>query len=220
MEAKTSTPKNLVIDLVTELNQDAAFTFHRAHLGDFILPLPRNSFEEITKHRQAFVVEADGQIAGFCYVKPDGKELDDVARWEFGGLYLEPALRGQGIANVLSAVAIAQVTRADPKPVMAYVHRENTDGLDLLVQRLGFEAQDQVIRIGPDELKGHLRRDGSGFATAHVLQLPDTSQTRVAAILERFANDPANPSQPTTLTLAEGLFPSLLPQGIADACQS
>ncbi|KAF2775055.1 hypothetical protein STPH1_7242 [Streptomyces sp. OM5714] len=156
--------------------------------------MPSAAFQRMVGAGQLVAVERRGQIAGLCYVKPDGKELDSVSRWEFGGLHLSPVLRGQGLGTLLSAVAITAVTRADPKPVMGYVHQDNPAGLGLLVHSLGFVVTDQKVRLGPDEAPGHLRRDSAGFATAHVLQLPDAARTRLFAGLEHIGLDMDSPS--------------------------
>jgi len=202
------TPEALVIGPVTDVAHDAAFAFHRANLGDFILPLGPSTFQQIVEARQVVAIEHRGEVAGLCYVKPDGKELDDDARWEFGGLYLAPDLRGLGLGTVLSAVAIAAATAADRKPVMGYVHQANLDGLALLVHRLGFIVTDQTIRLGPDDAAGYLRRDSAGFATAKVLHLPDAAIVRIAADVERVASGARTHAMQFPVRLAGGLFPS------------
>lgn len=185
MEPTSHTPEALVISTVTAAGRDAAFAFHRTNLGEFILPLAPTTFHEMVEERQVVAIEREGEVVGLCYVKPDGKELDDVARWEFGGLHLAPALRGRGLGAMLSTVAIAAVTHGNRRPVMGYVHQDNHDGLGLLVHRLGFIVTDQTVRLGPDHAPGYLRRDSAGFATANVLRLPDAAMARIADDLER-----------------------------------
>ncbi|MDX3322935.1 GNAT family N-acetyltransferase [Streptomyces sp. ME03-5684b] len=199
MKPSARTPEALVITPVTNVTRNTAFEFHRSHLGEFMLPVTSTAFQQIVKARQMVVVERQGEIVGLCYVKPDGKELDTVSRWEFGGLHLSPALRGRGLGTLLSSVAITAVTRADPKPVMGYVHQDNPAGMGLLVHRLGFVVTDQKVRLGPDDAPGHLRRDSAGCATAHVLRLPDAARARLSDDLERIGLDSDSPSVPVTL---------------------
>ncbi|WP_331727936.1 GNAT family N-acetyltransferase (plasmid) [Streptomyces coelicoflavus] len=193
------TPEALVIAPVTNATRNAAFEFHRSTLGEFMLPVPPAAFQQMVEARQMVVVERQGQVAGLCYVKPDGKGLDAVPRWEFGGLHLVPGLRGRGLGTLLSAVAITAVTRADPKPVMGYVHQDNSAGMGLLVHSLGFVVTDQKVRLGPGDAPGHLRRDDAGFATAHVLRLPDAARARLSDGLEHIGLDVDSPSVPVTL---------------------
>ncbi|GGL84532.1 hypothetical protein GCM10010095_81660 [Streptomyces anthocyanicus] len=199
MKPSAHTSEALVITPVTKVIQSAAFEFHRTCLGAFMLPVPPAAFQRMVNARQLVAVERRGQIAGLCYVKPDGKELDSVSRWEFGGLHLSPVLRGRGLGTLLSAVAITAVTRADPKPVMGYVHRDNPAGMGLLVHSLGFVLTDQNVRLGPNDAPGHLRRDSAGFATAHILQLPDAARMRLSAGLEHIGLDMDSPSIPVTV---------------------
>ncbi|MFD2472282.1 GNAT family N-acetyltransferase [Amycolatopsis silviterrae] len=200
--------ESFVVGPVTDVSEDAAFAFHRDNLGDFILPLPRDTFRRIVEERQAIAVEQGGEIAGICYVKPDGKELDDVVRWEFGGLFLAPALRGLGLGALLSSVAIAAVARADGKPVMGYVHQDNQEGLGLLVRRLGFRMTGQTIRLGPDDAAGYLRRDSAGFAAANILRLPDAALARIADAVEHLDDGSRSRSGRIPVRLADGLFPA------------
>jgi len=184
VETSVHMPESFVVGPVTDASWDAAFAFHRDNLGEFIWPLPDNMFRQVIEEHQAIAVEQGGEIAGICYVKPDGKELDDVVRWEFGGLFLAPSLRGLGLGALLSSVAIAAVARADGRPVMGYVHQDNQEGLGLVVHRLGFRMPRRTIRLGPDDAAGYLRRDSAGFATANVLRLPDAAMARIADAVE------------------------------------
>lgn len=208
MEPTAHTPEDLIISTVTGATLDAAFAYHRANLGEFMLPLAPTAFRQIVEDDQMLAVERRGEIAGICYVKPDGKELDTVARWEFGGLHLSPVLRGRGLGTLLSTVAITSVTHADRKPVMGYVHRDNSEGMGLLVHRLGFVVTDRTVRLGPDDAPGHLRRDSAGFATAGVLRLPDAAIERLADRLEHLVDGSRGSSLPVLPRLSDGLFPS------------
>ncbi|MEF9915476.1 GNAT family N-acetyltransferase [Streptomyces sp. P5-A9] len=208
MKHSAHTPEALVIGPVADVTRDEAFAFHRANLGEFLLPLASATFQQIVEERQAFAIELRGYMAGLCYVKPDGKELDSVARWEFGGLYLAPALRGLGLGAVLSTVAIAAVTHAGRKPVMGYVHQDNHVGLGMLVRRLGFTMTDQTVRLGPHDASGHLRRDSDGCATAHVLCLPEAGMECIADDLEHLGDSSWSHATQLSLRLADGLFPS------------
>ncbi|MFF6995848.1 GNAT family N-acetyltransferase [Streptomyces sp. NPDC008313] len=214
MEPTTHTSEDLIIGTVTGTNLDAAFGFHHAHLGEFMLPLAPTAFRRIVEKDQMLAVERHGEIAGLCYVKPDGKELDTVPRWEFGGLHLSPALRGRGLGTLLSTVAIASVTHSDRKPVMGYVHQDNSAGMGLLVHRLGFAVTDRTIRLGPDDAPGHLRRDSAGFATANVLRLPDAATARLADRLEHLVDGSRGSSPPVRLRLRDVLFPAGLHEAV------
>lgn len=209
-EPSASTPETPIIGLATDATLDAALAFHRANLGEFILPLASTTFREIIEERQMITVERDGTITGLCYVKPDGKELDEVPRWEFGGLYLAPAARGLGLGTLLSKVAIAAVTHANRKPVMGYVHQENHEGLGLLIHRLGFTVTDQTVRLGPNHAPGYLRRDSAGFATANVLHLSRAGLARIADDLEYLCDGLSDHHTRISFRFAEGLFPSSL----------
>lgn len=208
VEISVHTPEPFVVGPVTDASWDAAFAFHRDNLGEFILPLSDDTFRQIVEERQAIAVEQGGEIAGICYVKPDGKEFDDVVRWEFGGLFLAPSLRGLGLGALLSSVAIAAVARADGKPVMGYVHQDNQESLGLLVHRLGFRMTRRTIRLGPDEAAGYLRRDSAGFATANVLSLPDAAMARIADVVEHLDDGLRSRSGRISVRLADGLFPA------------
>ncbi len=206
----------LSIAPVTAANRDAAFAFHQASLGEFLLPLAPETFRHVVDARQLFALEQPIGIAGLCYVKPDSKHVDDVPRWELGGLYLADTMRGLGLGVALSMVAIAAVTHADPKPIMAYVHQDHRDPLGLAIHRLGFVPTRQTIRLGPDEARGFLRRDAAGFAVADVLRLPEAALTRVADWLEGFDGSVAGRDAHTSLRLADGLFPSGLSEIASD----
>ncbi|WP_033295493.1 GNAT family N-acetyltransferase [Amycolatopsis jejuensis] len=171
-----------VVAEVTDATWEAAFAFHLANIGEFVLPLTSAAVRQMVEARQLFAVLDGGKIVGLCYAKPDGKELDDVARWELGGLHLAPELRGRGIGVALCAIVIAAVVYVEPKPVMGYVHQANTEVRGLL-ERLGFGKTGQVIRLGPDEAPGYLRRDEAGFATADVFRLADGALARIGADL-------------------------------------
>ncbi|WP_399896489.1 GNAT family N-acetyltransferase [Streptomyces sp. BBFR51] len=173
-----------------------------------MLPLAATTFQQIVGASRMIAVERRGAVVGLCYVAPDGKGLDTVARWEFGGLHLSPALRGRGLGTLLSTVAIAAVTHTDTKPVMGYVHQANPDGMGLLVRRLGFLVTDRTVRLGPDDAPGYLRRDSAGCATAHVLRLPDAAKARLADSLEHFGSGPGDSSLSASPRLSESLFPS------------
>lgn len=159
--------------------------FTSGGLGEFLLPLSPGEFQNLVNARQVFGLRHRDEIAGLCYVKPDGKELDDVPRWEFGGVYLDPSLRGLGLGVALSAVAIAGVTDADRKPVMAYIHQDNHEPRGL-VRRLGFVSTGRTVSLAPDEARGYLRRDAAGIAVADVLELSESGLARIADCLDRF----------------------------------
>nr|WP_221382877.1 GNAT family N-acetyltransferase [Actinoplanes polyasparticus] len=156
---------------VAPTGRDAAYDFHTSSLGDFVLPMARNQFFELVDAGQLLSLHRDAELVGLCYFAPDGKGLDEIARWELGGLHLAPIARGFGLATVLLKVAVAEALCAEPRPVMGYVHQEN-EAVRSVLLRLGFAPTGRTLRLGPDEARGFLRRDAAGLTTADVLTIP------------------------------------------------
>ncbi|GIJ46781.1 hypothetical protein Val02_36670 [Virgisporangium aliadipatigenens] len=185
---------------VTASEAGSAFALHIASLGEFMLPIGRDAFDELVAAGQLFALARRGALVGICYVKPDGKNLDEVPRWEYGGVHVSPDLRRTGLGTALSAVAVAAVSHDAPKPVMAYVHQANLEPLAMIVGRLGFVFTGKSIRLGPEQAPGYLRRDADGYATADVLELPPHAVGRLADGLELLDR--------RTVRLADDLFPT------------
>lgn len=164
---------------VTSREQRAAFAFHREHLGDFLLPIDRRRFAELADQRRLHALGRDGLIVGLCYVRPDANGRDPNAGWEYGGLYLDPAVRGHGHAVALSTDALRCALREALRPVRAYVHHEHRGTIRPLLDRLGFVSTGLSISLGPEEAPGYLRRDQAGVARADVLELTGEAVDRI-----------------------------------------
>ncbi|MFI5843869.1 GNAT family N-acetyltransferase [Catenuloplanes sp. NPDC051500] len=175
----------LRIGQVRREERDDVFGFHQSFIGEFLLPLTPEAFAELVEAGTLLAVHRDDRIVGVCYVKPDGKNLDDVLRWEIGGIHLDPAVRGYGLGEALTAVRITQAIGIAPRPVMAYVHRENREPRGYL-RRLGFADTGRTVRLGPTDAAGYLRRDAAGDAVADVLTLAPPALSRLATWLEDF----------------------------------
>lgn len=137
-------PQELTICHAKQEHRDAAHAFHVEHAGEHLWARSVEHFQELIDGRNLFIVRSADAVHGLCYVVFDEEES------EFGGVYLDDALRGKGIAAALGRTAIASLyISASPHSLIAHVHEENDLPRDLL-QRLGFEATPCQIVAPPD----------------------------------------------------------------------
>jgi hypothetical protein len=104
----------LVVAPVTGATRDAVFAYHRANLGEFLLPLVPSTVQEVVEARQMITLERGGEIAGLCYVKPDGKNLDvrrDSARFATTRVLRLPAAGLTRIAHKVERLGGSSIHR-------------------------------------------------------------------------------------------------------------
>jgi GNAT superfamily N-acetyltransferase len=184
-----------------------AFAFHHQNAGEFLWPRTPEQFRELVDARQLFILRDVGEVAGLCYVKPD----EDAAQWEFGGIFVHPALRGRGAAGALGRVAISAAYQLDePNELIAHVHEANPDPRGLLVNQLGFVATGEQEGPPPEMAPQSMRRNEEGLVVGDVFRFERAELAGFADWFEAFDGTLAGRGGVRTpLALTDDLFEDL-----------
>lgn len=125
-------------------------SFHINSAGEYVWPRTLAQLENMVRDRAVFVVEHKGALVGMAYTRHD----PDQDRWEFGGAFVDPDHRSNGLAGGLARVAlIAHFSVDDPpegEPLIAHVHEFNPSPIREILSALGFE------RTGTETPPSHL----------------------------------------------------------------
>jgi GNAT superfamily N-acetyltransferase len=96
--------------------------FYLRNPSDFIFPRSQSDLEQLATDAALFATSVGTQVVAACYMKA----LDTGSDYELGGILVDPSARGQGLAAVTAATALASViVMAQPDTVLAHVHELN-----------------------------------------------------------------------------------------------
>lgn len=154
--------------------------FHVQNAGEFMWPRDEAEFNDLVEGRELFLLFDRGTVRGICYCSPG----DD--RWEFGGIYVVPALRGRGAAVALGRVAIGLAYAYDsPTKLIAHVHEFNSAPRNLLTEQLGFVDTGQS-EVPPIEPPKSMRRNDAGQVVGDVFEFQPNALSEFADWFEQF----------------------------------
>lgn len=161
--------------------RDPTFAFHLAHADEYIWPRTAQEFERLIDELLVYIVLApDGSLRGLCYVREENGE------WEFGGVYLEPVVRGRGLARVLGHSALGTAFALQrPERLIAHVHEFNEAPRKLL-PALGFRVTGEKAMPPVDLAPETMRRNANGEIVGDVYEYDRSSLICTIEWLESF----------------------------------
>jgi hypothetical protein len=143
-------------------------------------PRDEAEFNALVEARELFLLLDGEDVRGICYCSPG----DD--RWEFGGIYVDPDLRGRGAAAALGRVAIGLAYAYDePTSLIAHVHEFNDAPRNLLTKQLGFvdTGRSEVPSV---EAPVSMRRNAAGDVVGQVFEFQPVTLKGFADWFEQF----------------------------------
>jgi RimJ/RimL family protein N-acetyltransferase len=173
--------------LVSEV--DEVFETHRQNITPFIWPRDEGFFRDRIERGELFLIRnAEDRCVGTSYVLTEDCEPTAPKPREFGGLFLDEAVRGRALAGWMGVVALATTYTLDVDtnrfpPVIAHVHMENRAPHKVLA-RLGFEPTSTVQL--PGDAPANMKRDDEGFVRGDELHFLPLRLHQLADKLERF----------------------------------
>lgn len=149
-----------VMRLVLDGRASKILAFHKKHITHHLFPRTLEDFESLVGSQSLFeIVEVSGskdKIVGICYIMEGEDPIDFSERYEFGGIFILPKFQGLGLATALGILSLSQYCVYDPPTgkIIAHVHENNEDPINLLTTRLGFALTGQETI--PDEIAAKL----------------------------------------------------------------
>lgn len=180
--------------VAVEERLQAVLDFHTAHLTEHLWPRTAEEFRKLAVNESLLeIVELPNNLAtperivGMAYVALGSEPDSNDERAEFGGIFVEEACRGLGLAKVLGIVAISNYFVTDPPcgRLIAHVHEFNELPRALLQGSLGFVRQGQ--EIPPTHIvPATLQRNANGEVVGHLFVFDRTKLEQFAEWIEKF----------------------------------
>lgn len=172
---------------------DTAFAFYQSFSTEFLWPRTVDEIGSMAEDGQLFAAADANRVLACCYMKPlEGGDINDVLRrvidvdnaYEFGGVLVDDAARGQKIGSTLGRVSLAAVSAmASPSGVIAHVHEENELPRPLL-ERLGFGVTGE--KDGPPFVPPGMKTNSEGKVVGDVYRFEFGRFADIADWLEAF----------------------------------
>ena len=176
------------------LETDAVFGFYQSFSTEFLWPRTVNEIKSMAEDGQLFAAADPNRIVACCYMRPlvDGDvngvlrhviDVDDA--YEFGGVLVDGAARGQKIGSTLGRMSLAAVSAmASPSGIIAHVHEENELPRPLL-NRLGFRVTGE--KDGPPFAPPGMKTNSEGNVVGDVYRFEFGRFADIATWLEEYA---------------------------------
>lgn len=173
------------VQLVTSSRVHLVLDFHHSHAGQYLWPKTLEDLQRFAEDGLLYELTLNEVIIGCCYISADNKP-EGSQTYEYGGVFLLPEYRNQGLAGALGKICIANlfVTDTCSPNLIAHVHQDNNDPRSLL-QALGFEYK-ETIQVPIDKAPSNMPSK-DGFVYGDEFNFNMLQLAKIADWLEGFS---------------------------------